>query len=201
MRAVRLLAAEGLADKGLLAAAPRRHTRRGGLARTRAVEVAAALISSRPGLTLAEVGAELTRLRHYPPQGGAAWAPSSVKALLGRAQVPLVSKLRPTLPWPEVAERMNAVLPRGRRPFTTERRVRAMRLLASEGLTDTTLLDASPRQQPRRGGLARLRHHPPQGGATWAPSSVKALLGRARAQGLLPTLNAETEACGNSVRA
>ncbi len=94
VRAVRLLAGEGLADKGLLAAAPRRHTRRGGLARTRAVEVAAALVSSRPGLTLAEVGAELTRLRHYPPQGGATWAPSSVKALLGRAQ----GLLPPTIP-------------------------------------------------------------------------------------------------------
>jgi len=83
---LRLLAAEGLAEAGLLAPAPRGHTRRGGLARTRAVEVAAALVSSRPGMTLAEVGAELTRLRHHPPQGGAAWAPSSVKALLGRAR-------------------------------------------------------------------------------------------------------------------
>jgi len=86
VRAVRLLAAEGLADKALLAPAPRGHTRRGGLARTRAIEVAAALVSSRPGMTLAEVGAELTRLRHHPPQGGAAWAPSSVKALLARAR-------------------------------------------------------------------------------------------------------------------
>jgi DNA invertase Pin-like site-specific DNA recombinase len=69
VRSVRLLAAEGLADKGLLAAAPRGHTRRGGLARTRAVEVAAALVSSRPHMTLAEVGAELVRLRHLPSQG------------------------------------------------------------------------------------------------------------------------------------
>ena len=88
VRAVRLLAAEGFVDKGLLEAASRRHTRRGGLARTRAVEVAAALVSSRSGMTLAEVGAELTRLRHHPPQGGAAWAPSSVKALLSRARSP-----------------------------------------------------------------------------------------------------------------
>ena len=86
VRSLRLLAAEGLADTGLLAAAPRGHARRGGLARARAVEVAAALVSSRPGLTLAEVGAELVRLRHLPPRGGAVWAPSSVKALLGRAR-------------------------------------------------------------------------------------------------------------------
>ena len=86
VRSLRLLAAEGLAEEGLLAPAPRGHTRRGGLARTRAVDVAAALVSSRPGMTLAEIGAELVRLRHLPPHGGAAWAPSSVKALLDRAR-------------------------------------------------------------------------------------------------------------------
>jgi DNA invertase Pin-like site-specific DNA recombinase len=87
VRSLRLLAAEGLAEAGLLMPAPRgSQPGRGGLARLRAVEVAAALVSSRPAMTLAEVGAELVRLRHLPPQGGAAWAPSSVKALLERAR-------------------------------------------------------------------------------------------------------------------
>ena len=40
---VRLLAAEGLAERELLDAAPRRRTRRGAQARSRAVELAAAL--------------------------------------------------------------------------------------------------------------------------------------------------------------
>jgi len=129
--------------------------------------------------------------------------------------LPLVRRLRPALPWPEVVEQVNAALPKGRRPFTTARLVRSLRLLAAEGLADEALLAATPRGQSRRGGLARtravevaaalvssrpgmtlaavgtelvrLRHHPPQGGAVWAPSSVKALLGRARAQGLLST--------------
>ena len=86
VRAVRLLVDEGLAEEELLAPAPRRRTRRGALARSRAVDVAAALVAGRPGMTLAELGAELARLRHAPPQGGPAWAPSSLKALLDRAR-------------------------------------------------------------------------------------------------------------------
>ena len=86
VRDMRLLAAEGLAGKELLAPAPYRRTRRGVLARSRAVEVAAALVAGRPGMTLAQLGAELVRLRHLPPGGGPAWAPSSLKALLDRAR-------------------------------------------------------------------------------------------------------------------
>ena len=85
-RAVRLLAAEGLAEQSLLSPAQRRQPRRGALARSRAVEVAAALATGRPGMTLAELGAELARLRHAPPRGGQTWAPSSLKALLDRAR-------------------------------------------------------------------------------------------------------------------
>ena len=88
VRAVRLLAAEGLAEKELLAPAPRRRTRRGASARARAVEVAAALVAGRPGMTLAQLGAELVRLRHLPPGGGAAGAPSSLKAVRDRAGGP-----------------------------------------------------------------------------------------------------------------
>jgi len=129
--------------------------------------------------------------------------------------LPTVRKLRPQTPWPEVAEAVNAALPRGRRPFTKERLVRAVRLLAAEGLAEEGLLGPAPRRQPRRGALARsravevaaalaagrpgmtlaelgaklarLRHAPPGGGPAWAPSSLKTLLDRARAQGLLAT--------------
>ncbi len=86
VRAVRLLVAEGLAEEGLLAPAPRQRTRRGALARSQAVEVAATLMTGRPGMTLAELGVELVRLRHLPPRGGPAWAPSSLTAVLDRAQ-------------------------------------------------------------------------------------------------------------------
>ena len=86
MRTVRLLVTERLADEGLLGPAPRKHTRRGALARSRAAEVAAALVAGRPGMTLAELGAELARLRHVPPRGGPLWAPSSLNALLDCAR-------------------------------------------------------------------------------------------------------------------
>ena len=86
MRAGRLLAAAGLAELGLLAPVPRRHTRRGVSAQSHAVEVAAALVAGRPGMTLAQFGAELVRLRHLPPGDGPAWAPSSLKAVLDRAR-------------------------------------------------------------------------------------------------------------------
>jgi hypothetical protein len=84
--AVRLLAGEGLAEAALLAPASRRRSGRAGLARRRTVELAAALVAGRPGITLAALGAELTRLRHHPPRGGPAWAPASVKALLDQAR-------------------------------------------------------------------------------------------------------------------
>ena len=48
--------------------------------------IAVALAAGRPGITLAELGAELARLRHRPPRGGREWAPSSLKALLDRAR-------------------------------------------------------------------------------------------------------------------
>ncbi len=127
----------------------------------------------------------------------------------------LVRRLRPGTPWPEVAEAVNAVLPRGRRPFTKERLTRAVRLLAAEGLAEKGLLGPAPRRQPRQRALARsraveiaaalaagrpsmtlaelgaelarLRHAPPGGGPAWAPSSLKGLLDHARAQGLLAT--------------
>jgi hypothetical protein len=84
---VRLLISEGLADKNLLTAAPRRPDWRKLTARKRAVEMAAVIVSGRPQITLAEIAMELQRFRVLPPRGGREWAVSSVKALLdeGRA--------------------------------------------------------------------------------------------------------------------
>lgn len=86
VRCVRLFVDEGLADQKLLRAASKRHDWRRDVARLRTIEVVAALTAGRPRITLAEVAAELKRLRLRPPRGGAGWAVSSVKALLDRAR-------------------------------------------------------------------------------------------------------------------
>ncbi len=102
VRAVRLLVAEGLAEPGLLAPArvgdarPHRRpeTARAGEAvarylrghRREAAERGVAPQDYRPP-TLAQVARHLAEdARISPPGGGAAWAPSSLKALVERAQ-------------------------------------------------------------------------------------------------------------------
>ena len=84
---VRFLVSEGLVDAAVLATAPRRTPRKGVMARQRACDAVAALLAGRPRLTLAEIGVELARLGHRPPRGGAAWAPASLTALLGRVRL------------------------------------------------------------------------------------------------------------------
>jgi DNA invertase Pin-like site-specific DNA recombinase len=68
--------------------------------------------------------------------------------------LPIVRQLRPDQPWSLVAERVNARLPPGRRPFTRERLVRTVHLIVSEGLADRNLLAAAPRQVRRRSPAA-----------------------------------------------
>lgn len=127
--------------------------------------------------------------------------------------LPLVRKLRPAQPWPEVTAAVNQALPAGHRRFTMDRLVRAIQLLVAEALAEPELLGTAPRHRPRKGLLARRRATevvaalvagrgsitlaqlgteltrlgltPPRGGNQWAPSSVKALLDRARVAGLL----------------
>lgn len=86
-RLARLFVREGLLEPSVLAPARRRGGPVGppGEGR-RAVEMAAACLRGRPGLTLAALGGELLRLGVRPPRGGAAWAPSSLKALRDRAR-------------------------------------------------------------------------------------------------------------------
>jgi DNA invertase Pin-like site-specific DNA recombinase len=127
--------------------------------------------------------------------------------------LPTVRRLRPQISWPAVLIEVNNALPAGRRPFTRSRLISAVRLLVAQHLTDPRLLGRAPRQRNRKrdharhaaiqaaaaivagrpditlknlaAELTRLRHLPPRGGITWAPSSVKALLESARAAGLL----------------
>lgn len=80
----RLFVREGLLEAAVLAPAPRR--RRAAGEGRRATEMAAACLRGRPGLTLAALGEELLRLGVRPPRGGAAWAPSSLASLVGRAR-------------------------------------------------------------------------------------------------------------------
>ena len=84
--AIRLLVGEALAEPALLDAAPHRRSRREDAPRTRATEVAAALVAGRSGITLAQLGTELTRLGLTPARDGNQWVPSSLKALLDQAR-------------------------------------------------------------------------------------------------------------------
>jgi DNA invertase Pin-like site-specific DNA recombinase len=82
-RTVRLFVREGLAEAALLDRAPRRMTRNPSA--RRAMELAASFLRGRPRASLAEVGAELSRMG-VAPRGGGVWAASSVKLLLDRAR-------------------------------------------------------------------------------------------------------------------
>jgi recombinase len=122
----------------------------------------------------------------------------------------VVRRLRPARPWDEVIEAVNAVLPPHQRPFTRERLVRTVRLLVREGLAEPGLLERAPRSVTRDAKRRRamelaasfLRGRPkatlsdigtelermgirPRSEGSWAASSVKLLLDRARKTGLL----------------
>jgi DNA invertase Pin-like site-specific DNA recombinase len=123
-----------------------------------------------------------------------------------------VRRLRPDLPWRRVTGRINAALPAGRRPFTEARLRRLARLFVAEGLLEPRVLAPAAARRAAGGGegrravemaaaylrgrpeatlaelgtaLLRLGVRPPRGGGTWAPSSLKALLDRARRDGLV----------------
>ena len=121
--------------------------------------------------------------------------------------LPVVRQLRPARPWMAVVPAINAQLPPGRRRWTVERLVRAVRRFADEGLVDRAVLSPAPRRRPEDrlvalvAGIARanpalslraigaeleaMRERTPRGELRWAASSVAHLLGRARRAGLL----------------
>ncbi|MBP2306281.1 recombinase family protein [Azospirillum melinis] len=120
--------------------------------------------------------------------------------------LPTVRRLRPVRSWAAVTRAVNAKLPLGRH-WTAERLRRAVRAFVEEGLAERALLDkttsvrgddrlmvlvagiarANPTLSLRAIGaqLEAMRETTPRGGRSWAAASVKNLLDRARAQGLL----------------
>jgi DNA invertase Pin-like site-specific DNA recombinase len=123
-----------------------------------------------------------------------------------------VRRLRPATPWPELARVINAARPAGHAPLSGAALARRARLLAREGLLDPALLRPAPARPSRRHSraahavelaaaylrgrpdatlaelgtaLLRLKLRPPRGGEAWASSSLKGLLDRARALGLI----------------
>jgi DNA invertase Pin-like site-specific DNA recombinase len=87
IRAVRRLVADGVADPGLLKAAPRR-SRKSMAQNRRLVELVATIYNAADGEkpTLARIGRQLERQGVRTSTGARTWAPSSVKALLDRAR-------------------------------------------------------------------------------------------------------------------
>jgi DNA invertase Pin-like site-specific DNA recombinase len=120
--------------------------------------------------------------------------------------LPIVQRLRPGMGWDKVTAAVNATLPKGKQPYNRDKLVRAVKALVREGMADIALLEPTPKMGGKRrpesdrameiaaafrsgrpkatladvaGELMRLGVLPPSGRA-WAPSSVKALLDRAR---------------------
>jgi hypothetical protein len=125
----------------------------------------------------------------------------------------VVRRMRPAHRWADVLGVVNDALAPDRRRFTKARLVSSVRLFVAEGLAEKKLLEPAPKRRDWRSvakrlraveiaaaivagrpnvtlaevatELKRMRHLPPRGGRDWALSSVKALLDRARAAGLL----------------
>lgn len=121
--------------------------------------------------------------------------------------VPVVRRHRPALPWEDVVRLVNAGLPPGRTPWSKERLIRAAKAYARDGLLPKEILDRAPRRdgddrllalvagikgaapEITLEGIARrleaIHELTPRGSRKWQVSSVKMLLDRAKARGLL----------------
>lgn len=121
--------------------------------------------------------------------------------------VPEVRRLRPHMPWEDVARIINTRLPAETRPWTSERLKRAARTYVAEHLLEADVLDRAPPRPPDdrlvvivaaiaggqpgitlagiAGRLEQMRERTPRGRTRWSASSVKMLLDRARLNGLL----------------
>jgi hypothetical protein len=129
-----------------------------------------------------------------------------LKGLLASADdwLPTVRRLRPQLPWGDVARVLTG---RNGATWTPERLRRSVRRLVSEGLAEADLLARTP-VRPANDRLAvlvagivganpsmslraiaaqleGLHERAPRGGDRWSASSVQLVLDRARRQGLL----------------
>jgi DNA invertase Pin-like site-specific DNA recombinase len=126
------------------------------------------------------------------------------------AFLPIVRDLRPAHPWDSVVRLLNARKiphPSDRKPWTRDSLIRVMRRLVQDGLADRELLRAAPKRtdsdhqvsmvaalanalpnptlQAIGTALEQMRERTPRGGVRWAPSSVKHLLDKAKAAGLV----------------
>ena len=121
--------------------------------------------------------------------------------------VPEVRRLRPHMPWEDVARVINSNLPPDRKRWTPERLKRAAKCYVKEHLLEEDVLRRSPTRavdnrltvlvaaladrdqkvtlQDIADRLERMHERTPRGRSKWSPSSVKMLLDRARSQGLL----------------
>ena len=121
--------------------------------------------------------------------------------------VPHVRRLRPGMPWEDLVRVINGQLPRGRPEWTVERLTRAVKRFVTNGLLEPHLLTRATRTgsddrllaivagiagaapdmtlQAIAGRLEAMRERTPRGRTKWQPSSVRMLLERAKARGLL----------------
>ena len=113
--------------------------------------------------------------------------------------LPVVQRMRPDHPWEDVARCLNHQTGQN---WSVDRLRRSVRRLVSEGLADPGLIRPSPRRTPKDrlmsliAGIANanpkltlrdiasqleaMHERTPRGSSTWAASSVKNLLGRAK---------------------
>lgn len=121
--------------------------------------------------------------------------------------VPLVRRLRPDMPWEDVARIINSQLPKGRAHWTVPRLTRAVQRYVKDGFLDRRVLDRAKRSdvddrllaivagikgadpdvtlQAICDRLEAMRERTPRGRTRWQPSSVRMLLERAEKRGLL----------------
>lgn len=118
--------------------------------------------------------------------------------------LPIVQRMRPDHPWEDVARSLNRET--GQK-WSVDRLRRSVKRLAREGLADPGLIVPSPRRSPQdrlmslvtgiananpdltfrdiASQLEAMHERTPRGSSTWAASSVKHLLDRARKLGLV----------------
>ena len=121
--------------------------------------------------------------------------------------VPVVRRLRPGMPWEDVVRIINTALPRGSTPWSVERLTRATRRYVRDGFLPPEVLTRAPRAETDDRLLAivaaikgadpaitlqaicdrleSMRERTARGRNKWQPSSVRLLLERAQARGLL----------------
>lgn len=137
---------------------------------------------------------------------------SRTEAVLDAAAeiIPTVKRLRPSAPWDRVVRVLTAqgsTRPWDRKPWTRDSLIRACKRLARDGLIPADVLNRAPRgaedesltalvaaiwtalPRPTLAACAtqleRQYIRTPRGGSRWSPSSVKNILDRARAEGLV----------------